>query len=643
MRSRWLTSVLLPLLTLLLACTLSTPAVAATCTDNFTGANEGQWSVAANWSAGVPGTTAVACWPSNITVLISSPIEYGATAASIQGGGLTIDTRSALYFLNSTGESSLSGTLTQTDLGYLRGPQKLSVGGEILWSSGQISTEIALKQGPGSSLTIGPGETQAYLDYGSSITTASPVTISNPNFLTAGTSLTTSSTITLADGLDLSTGGGNNGTFTAAGIGPNASPVYGFGADSLILTGGTTTVPAGSTLESGPLSVQGGVLQDDGTVGTSTYGGTDTLAPTTLTGGVLDGTGRVAGSLTNSGGMVSPGDPAGQLTVTGDYTQEGGGTLAIGLAGTAPGTGFDQLLVEGGVTLGGTLALTDEGGFTPAFGDSFKIISGASSRQGTFTSLTGASASLYGVEYNPDGATLTTNPVYTPVSETPAVVSNGVPATTSIGSGQGAGDVATTPQAIEDVLLGCTNTTLVLNDVYVRGDRVLLSGSAAKRFIGKQVKILLNDGREVAHAKVEANGQFTTTAPLPPGKSRESLSTRYRAEVGKLRSLNLKLTRRLVLEAPKAEGTTVTLTGYVTEPLTKPIAPVVVEQQLQCGASTVVKSVTPAADGRFHITVTVPAGARAAIYRLKSAVAANAHSTAHGFATFSLPLPVVLG
>lgn len=66
-----------------------------------------------------------------------------------------------------------------------------------------------------------------------------------------------------------------------------------------------------------------------------------------------------------------------------------------------------------------------------------------------------------------------------------------------------------------------------------------------------------------------------------------------------------------------------------------------VEQQLQCGVSKVVQTITPPASGRFRVTV--PANVKAAIYRLRSSVAANTHATKHGFATFSLPLPVVLG
>ncbi len=118
---------------------------------------------------------------------------------------------------------------------------------------------------------------------------------------------------------------------------------------------------------------------------------------------------------------------------------------------------------------------------------------------------------------------------------------------------------------------------------------------------------------------------------------------RYTAEIGNLKSLHLKLTRRLQLEPPRASGQTVTLTGQVTLPLTKPVAPIVVEQQLECGKTSIAARVTPPANGRFHITITVPASARAGVYQLKSSVAANIHATAHGFTTYSLPLPVLIG
>jgi len=217
----------------------------------------------------------------------------------------------------------------------------------------------------------------------------------------------------------------------------------------------------------------------------------------------------------------------------------------------------------------------------------------------------------------------------------------GVP--TAPGSEIPAAAIATTPRAVEEVLLGCTKSKLVLNDVYIRGGRVVLSGSAAKSLAGKQVKILINAGRQVASATVLADGQYATSAPLPLVKGRVAAGTRYAAQVGKLRSLNLKLTRRLQLEPPGVSGRTVTLAGQIELPLTKPIAAVVVEQQLKCGKTAIVKTFTPPASGRFDIALTVPAGATAGLFRLRSSVAANEHSIEHGFATYSLPLPAVLG
>lgn len=210
------------------------------------------------------------------------------------------------------------------------------------------------------------------------------------------------------------------------------------------------------------------------------------------------------------------------------------------------------------------------------------------------------------------------------------------------GEGPGASEehVATSPAAVEELALGCSGRKLVLNDVYIHGGRVAIAGSAAKSLIGKKVTILFNEKKQVATATVASNGQFAATAPLPPKKIREALTTRYSAEIGSLRSVHLKLTRRLLLEPPKVSGTTVTLSGTVTPPLTKPIAPVVVEQQLECGRTTIARRFTPPASGRFKITLTIPPGAKAAIFRLTSSVAQNSHSTKKGFNTFSLPLPL---
>jgi len=54
------------------------------------------------------------------------------------------------------------------------------------------------------------------------------------------------------------------------------------------------------------------------------------------------------------------------------------------------------------------------------------------------------------------------------------------------------------------------------------------------------------------------------------------------------------------------------------------------------------RSGAAASNGHFRITLTLPADARAALYRLTSTVRENSRSR-RGFATYSLPLPVAVG
>ena len=94
----------------------------------------------------------------------------------------------------------------------------------------------------------------------------------------------------------------------------------------------------------------------------------------------------------------------------------------------------------------------------------------------------GPSAGIYGLAYEPDGATLTATVAPSPKggstssTTTSSSSSSSSFSTTTI---PGTPGVASTPKAIEELRLGCTNTQLVLNDVYIHGGHVLLSGSAA--------------------------------------------------------------------------------------------------------------------------------------------------------------------
>ncbi|MDQ6625159.1 MAG: hypothetical protein M3Y69_03315, partial [Verrucomicrobiota bacterium] len=94
-----------------------------------------------------------------------------------------------------------------------------------------------------------------------------------------------------------------------------------------------------------------------------------------LDGGSVIGTGVISGNIRNNGGAIAPGHSPGKITINGSYAQGANGSLNIEIGGNAPGTGYDQLVVNGAAALGGTLNITTINGYRPAVGDVFTIIS----------------------------------------------------------------------------------------------------------------------------------------------------------------------------------------------------------------------------------------------------------------------------
>jgi hypothetical protein len=360
-------------------------AAAASCTDNFTGATGGDWSVAANWTSAtvatvhaVPTAADVACWSAGTTVTVSTA---GDTADSIQAGGDLIISGGSLNLAGSNGSSVKNLSIGGGELDGATG-QTLTVTGNVAWSAGTVNAAA------GNHLAI--------------VQTGGGTFLASGNPSIGGGSITTTTAITLGTSTTVS---GTGASFTVAGVNATGgSPqTYGFGSNALTLTGGTTTVAGGNTLTSGQVTLTGGTLQDDGTIGSSV----------TLTGGTLEGTGTGAGSVTNTSGIVSPGDGTGVgvLTVTGGYSQGAGGTLAIAINGTTPGSGFGRLNAGGAATLGGTLLLV--GSLTPAPGSTFTVLNYASRSSGTFTLF---GSGNYVPTYGPTAVTLSATPASCPGS-----------------------------------------------------------------------------------------------------------------------------------------------------------------------------------------------------------------------------------
>jgi hypothetical protein len=127
---------------------------------------------------------------------------------------------------------------------------------------------------------------------------------------------------------------------------------------------GSATVGVGSTLAIGGDVNQVGNIVVNGVL--------DPAGALLIDAGILSGTGVVAGDVAQNGGAIQPaGFTTGILTITGDLTTAGG-LVSVQLNGTTAGAGYDQLDVQGGVTLGGNLGAAL--GFKAPSPSSFTII-----------------------------------------------------------------------------------------------------------------------------------------------------------------------------------------------------------------------------------------------------------------------------
>lgn len=169
----------------------------------------------------------------------------------------------------------------------------------------------------------------------------------------------------------------------------------------------TNLVIAGNMTFNGVISGAGGLGSlNGGTVhltGNNIYTGTSYIAISTLrVDGVqplspvdlhdlarLEGNG-IVGNINVKGTLpvVAPGSSPGTLSCGNLDASGGDGQLEIELNGTTPGSGYDQIVVNGTVNLTG-LSLNASRSFSPAQGDAFTIINndGTDPVSGTFTGL----------------------------------------------------------------------------------------------------------------------------------------------------------------------------------------------------------------------------------------------------------------
>jgi len=203
----------------------------------------------------------------------------------------------------------------------------------------------------------------------------------------------------------------------------------------------------------GPTAISNGTLLLSGTLSGS--------AVTVASGGTLAGNGNCGSTLSVlAGGTVSPGTSAGTLTVTNGVTLAGNALMEV-----HPALALNDLLrsINGNVTYGGTLTVTNIGGlFTN--GSSFKLFnSGGGSYPGSFSPITlpGLSA---GQSWNT--SQLSVNGTISVVGSPAPPFISGVSASGGnlfISGGGGVTNGTYQLVATTNIVLGLTNWTLVGN------------------------------------------------------------------------------------------------------------------------------------------------------------------------------------
>ncbi len=223
------------------------------------------------------------------------------------------------------------------------------------------------------------GQQQVLVDATSlTITSATPsvfnqggvLSISNGGDVTGSGVLSNLALVTL-DGSTISVSSmANSGQLEVSGVSTISAPITSNTGSTIMLT------PTASLTLSSALTNNGDVVLGPGS-------SLDVPTLTNTSDGEVTGEGTVTTASLGNDGTVSPGSGAGTLSVTGDFDQGSGGSLAIELGGTLAGE-YDVLAVSGTATLDGAIDVSLIGGFFPTDGDMFTVATYGSA-SGTFS------------------------------------------------------------------------------------------------------------------------------------------------------------------------------------------------------------------------------------------------------------------
>lgn len=262
-----------------------------------------------------------------------------------------------------SGTATISGRIETANIGVMAGTLQLS-GNDVIGDTAQVD--------------VASGAT---LDTGGNTDTIGGLSGAGTTNIGAGT---------------LTIGGrsSNEVSLGSSGLSDNITPFTGTlnGSGAVHVDGGGQTTSFATNLAGGTTATGVAFLEVNGQV----------LGPVALVNaGILGGTGTVA-QLTNTSGIVSPGNSIGTLTISGNFTQSADGALVIEI--DDDGTS-DLLKVGGSATLDGSLIIVPlEGTYTT--GQSFTILTADSGVSGSFTETTVADPNNF---LGGEGVTTTVN------------------------------------------------------------------------------------------------------------------------------------------------------------------------------------------------------------------------------------------
>jgi hypothetical protein len=334
-----------------------------------------------------------------LTVDAALNVNLGSNASAVNNGTITLgDGDLSFNGTDSTTTVTNSGTLS---IGSGRTLSVQSGGTQFSHTGGSITGTGTLHLNGVSASFTGDFNTNGvnlYLENSTTYGSTGTLTVSADSTLTLFRSPTVAATVE------------NAGTVLAEGS-PSITGTYTSDAGSTIRVLGNRWT-FGSTLTLAGGFTNHGLIQLSSVDGA--YGAALALSTGTLTNGsdgtidVLAGTGgsrSITADLDNQGSLSLH---ASLLTVTGNFTQESGGSLSVAVGGTQAGTNYGQLAVSGTASLDGTLSVNLVNGFTPVRGTGFQVVTfPAGNGSGTFATLD--DGGVFTASYNTGDVTLVAN------------------------------------------------------------------------------------------------------------------------------------------------------------------------------------------------------------------------------------------